>query len=63
MLHTRKYHSVVGQLYLKVKQANKEAHRKRDPLFVVTRSGDEEREGLDEDGQKIQTSSYKISRY
>jgi len=25
---------------------------------VVIRSGDEEREGLDEDGQKIQTSSY-----
>ena len=51
--HNKIYH-IVGQLHFK----NKEPHRKRDDLWLTgAEFGEEE---LDEDSQKVQTSSYKI---
>ena len=57
MLCTRSYHSVVGQLYFRNKLIEKEI------IFVVTRGGDCGEGELEEGGQKVQTSSYKINKY
>ena len=58
MLYNRNQHSIVGQLYFKTKKT----HRKKETRSVVTKG--EGCEGvLDEGGQKVQTSSYKISKH
>ena len=57
MLCTRNQHSVVGQLYLKNKLIEKE-------IKLVATRGRGWRDGeLNEGGQKVQTSSYKINKY
>ena len=58
MLYNRNQHSIVGQLYFKTKKT----HRKKETRSVVTKG--EGCEGvLDEGGQKVQTSIYKINNY
>ena len=58
MVYNRNQHSTVGQLYFKTEKT----HRKKETRSVVTKG--EGREGeLDDGGQKVQTSSYKISKY
>ena len=51
--------SVVGQLYFKNKQTNKQTHRKRDQICCYQRLGGWKERKLDEGSQKVQTSSYK----
>ena len=58
MLYNRNQHSTVGQLYFKTKKTR----RKKETRSVVNKG--EGCEGvLDEGGQKVQTSSYNISKY
>ena len=58
MLHTRNYHSVVGQLHFKTnKRTNPQ--RKRDQICGYQRQGVDEEE-LDEGDRKLQSFSYKI---
>ena len=58
MVYNGNQHSTVGQLYFKTKKT----HRKKETRSVVTKGEGGEGE-LDEGGQKVQTSSYKISKY
>ena len=58
MVYNGNQHSTVGQLYFKTKKT----HRKKETRSVVTKGEAWEGE-LDEGGQKVQTSSYKISKY
>ena len=59
MLCAKNEHSVVGQLYIK----KKETHRKRDEMCGYQMHRGRGQEEVDEDSQKVQTSSYKISKY
>ena len=59
MLHTRNYHSVVGQLHFKTNKWTNH-QRKRDQICGYQRQGVEEEE-LDEVGPKLQSFSYKIN--